>query len=636
MESASRASGTEGGRRPDASPRDVAAPAGGAAQPHGALIPGREPALAADAGESGAPSWRARLLVVLGLVAGTLAIYAQTLRHPFFNLDDPDYVVERPLVARGFSAEGLRWAFTGVHSANWHPLTTLSHMLDAELHGLAPAGHHATSVLLQAAAAAGLFLALVRLTGALRRSALVAALFAFHPLRVESVAWISERKDVLSGVFFVLALGAYARHAAAPSPRRMALVALAFALGLLAKPMLVTLPAVLFLLDVWPLGRLARGESPRRLVVEKLPLLALSAASCIATLLAQRGAISTLDAIPLSTRLANAVVSCAVYLRQLVWPAGLAPFYPLAVEGPPGGAVALSALVVLAISALAWRARRTRPWLLVGWLWYLVMLLPVIGLVQVGSQAHADRYTYLPAIGVLLALLWSVAELGPVRRLRASAAGRRALGAACAAVCLGSLALARAQAALWKDDRTLWTATLERTGVNPLAHRLLGALDLQDGRLEESVRHLEIALADKPEVASLHVALASALERLGRYAGAIEHYGVAQALEPDAAAAANNLAWLLATCPLDALRDGPRAVQLAEACARAGGYGDANALDTLAAAHAEAGAFDRALAWQRKALALASDAERAPLAERLALYEAGLPYRTSAPAASDG
>ncbi len=382
--------------------------------------------------------------VCLVLAAITFAVFGQTLNHEFVNFDDNDYVYENPVVAQGLTFRGIVWAFTHVHSANWHPLTWLSHMLDCQLYGLHPGGHHLTNVLLHIATVIVLFLVLRQMTGALWRSAFVAALFAIHPLRVESVAWVAERKDVLSGLFFMLTIGAYVRYARRPwSLARHGLVALLFAMGLMSKPMLVTLPVVLLLLDYWPLQRVEPGKLSG-LVLEKLPLFALSAASCAVTFLAQSQAIQSIGSFSLPLRLGNALAASMIYLGQIVYPAGLAAFYPYPLNGLPAWEVALAGLLLVGFSIVAWRERRKQPWLLMGWLWYLVMLLPVAGIIQVGVQAHADRYTYLPQIGVYMAVTWLAAEWGAKWRM-----GRAALGG------LMSAMLAVLMVCAWKQNRVL-------------------------------------------------------------------------------------------------------------------------------------------------------------------------------------
>src|SRR5919106_4473973 len=352
-----------------------------------------------------AKSWVADLLVCLGLVAVTWAVFGQTLTHDFINFDDHIYVYENPVVVRGLSTEGIIAAFTHTHARNWHPLTTISHMLDSQLYGLNASGHHLTNVILHTISVLLLFLVLKQMTGSFWQSAFVAALFAIHPLHVESVAWIAERKDVLSAMFFMLALAAYARYARAPSALRYLLVAMLFAFGLMSKPMLVTLPFVLLLLDYWPLARIG-GQKPEigsrlpRLITEKIPLFALSAFSCIATLFVQRQGPSTIDQLPFLWRLNNTFVSCVTYVWQMLWPARLAVFYPHPNDRLPLVEVTMAIAFGVGISLFVIYLRRTKSYLVTGWFWYLGMLVPVIGLIQVGEQAHADRYTSLPQIGL--------------------------------------------------------------------------------------------------------------------------------------------------------------------------------------------------------------------------------------------
>ena len=405
-------------------------------------------------------------------------------------------------------------------------------MLDCQLYGLHPGGHHLTNVLLHTATVIALFLVLRQMTGALWRSAFVAAVFAIHPLRVESVAWVAERKDVLSGLFFMLTIGAYVRYARRPwSPARYGLVVLLFALGLMCKPMLVTLPVVLLLLDYWPLQRV---EPAGRLVLEKLPLLALSAASCVVTLLAQTGAIQSTESFSLPLRFANALVTCMVYLGQMVWPAGLAVFYPYPHNGLPAWEVVLAGMLLAGLSAVAWGERRKQPWLLIGWLWYLVMLLPVVGIIQVGEQAHADRYTYLPQIGIYVAVTWLVAEWR-------SGTGRVALGGLMAACSRVLMVCAWKQTAYWQNSETLWTHTLACTTDNDMAHNNLGNDLLQKGRVDDAISQYQKALQIKPNYAEAHNNLGNALLQKGRVDDAIAQCQKALQIKPDYAEAHNNL-----------------------------------------------------------------------------------------------
>jgi tetratricopeptide (TPR) repeat protein len=483
------------------------------------------------------PAWRWRGAGICALlVAVVFGVFGQTLGYGFVNYDDPSYVYDNPIIARGLSLDGLRWAFTHVHSSNWHPLTTLLHMADCQLYGLWPGGHHLTNVLLHAATAVLLFLLLLEMTGAMWRAAFVAALFAIHPLRVESVAWVSELKDVLSGLFFMLTLRAYARYARHPAARgSYAMVILWFALGLMSKPILVTTPFLLLLLDYWPLGRLrSSGELPL-LLKEKIPFLALSAASSLATLLAQRGAMQTTAYLPLSLRLGNALIATMVYLGKMLYPARLAVLYPLSKGGVPAWLVVDAILLLTALTAGAWLLRRKQPAVLVGWLWYLGMLVPVIGIVQVGQQAYADRYTYLPGIGPCIAATWLAADWA------GSGHARRLVLGTVAAVALCALSLAAwHQAAYWRDSETLWLHTLECTTHNSVAHNNLGLAWFQQGRTEEAIAEYRQALRIDPNAAEAHNDLGVALFQQGRAPEALAEYRQALA-GPFAAQAHNNL-----------------------------------------------------------------------------------------------
>ncbi|MGD0815520.1 MAG: tetratricopeptide repeat protein [Verrucomicrobiota bacterium] len=502
--------------------------------------------------------------VCLFLAAITFAVFGQTLGHEFVNFDDNVYVYENPVVAGGLTFKGIVWAFS-FHAANWHPLTWISHMLDCQLYGLHPAGHHLTNVILHTATVIALFLVLRQMTGALWRSAFVAAVFAIHPLRVESVAWVAERKDVLSGLFFMLTIGAYVRHARNPlSAARYALVILLFALGLMCKPMLVTLPLVLLLLDYWPLQR---KEPAGRLVLEKWPLLALSAASCAATLLAQREAMPLTGAVSVPSLLVTALLACKVYLCQMVCPAGLAVFYPFPHQGLPVREAAMAGTLLAVISAaVVWQWRK-RPWLLVGWVWYVVMLLPVLGIIQVGQQAHADRYTYLPQIGIYIAITWLATEW------RIS---RAALGGLMAGVIGLFMFCAWQQAAYWQNSETLWADALACTLDNDLAQDNLGLVLLQKGRIDAAINCFQEALRIRPDFAEARNNLGNALLQTGKVEEAIACFRQALQLRPDFAQAEDNLGYaLLQTATVDeAIAHCQRALQIkpddAEACVNLG------------------------------------------------------------------
>jgi protein O-mannosyl-transferase len=522
------------------------------------------------------------LPIALGLALLTLLTYLPVLDHGFVAYDDDLYVTANPRVQAGVTAEGLRWAATAVVAANWHPLTLVSHMLDCELYGLNPRGHYLTSLLLHVGNVLLLFAFLRRTSGATGRSAAVAALFAVHPTHVESVAWIAERKDVLSGCFFLLALAAYAGYARRPGLGRYLLVALLFALGLLAKPMLVTLPCVLLLLDVWPLGRFRRAASAReraKLVLEKLPLFALSALASVATLAAQQRALASAEILPLDLRIANALVSYMVYLGKTFLPRHLAVFYPMPLAIPPWK-VAAAGLLLAGLTAASLRLAHRAPYLAVGWLWFLGMLAPVSGLVQVGSQAMADRYTYLPSIGLLVAVVWGAADLmaalrtrraeppprslAPARDDKAGVSqdrgvpGRTAWGgtpastragaarpilatvafaarpilatAACAAV-LALAVAARAQTSHWRDSVSLFRHAAAVTEGNYVAHLNLAEALRQQGRPAEALPHYRAAVAARPGLASPRLALGSALRAWGRPAEALPWLRSALALD---------------------------------------------------------------------------------------------------------
>ena len=738
-------------------------------------------------------------VIGVALAVAVLAVFGPALRYGFVDYDDPEYLLLNPHMQRGLTPESVAWAFTSLEQNNWHPLTWLSHLADVSLFGWRPGGHHLTSLLLHAANSVLLYFVLKRLTRAVWPSAFVAALFALHPMHVESVVWVSERKDVLSTLFWLLAMLAYARYAARPGAARYALVAALMALGLAAKPMLVTLPLVLLLLDAWPLGRLKSRADLGRLALEKAPLVVLSAVSSLVTLAAQQGAMFYAQDMPLSLRLANAAVSCATYVARMFWPSGLAVLYPYPPEIPAWQWAAAGATLA-ALTAAALMEGRRRPYLAVGWLWFLVTLVPVLGLVQVGLQSMADRYTYVPFIGLFIAVAWGAADAAAARL-----GVRRAAGPAAAVVLLACAALSARQVTFWQDSKTLFQRALDVTPDNALMEFNLGVILNDEGRRDEAVEHwlravriaprhapaltnlgmalLERGLADKaipyfeaalnvsPLVTEAHFGLGMAHARLGRTAEAIEEYhrtlrcdprhagaasnlgallayrgdvaagvalcrqavewqprnprlrgnlgllllamdrpeealahleeaarreagsaaahvnlglamlrvrnldGAAAAyaaalkiapdlpdahvglgsvawrrgdpaeaargyrealrLDPDHPLAAGNLAWLLATCPDAALRNGAEAVTLAERVCTGPGRREPGLVDALAAAYAEAGRFPEAVAAARDAAALAAALGKKTLAqemeERRKLYEAGRPYRESTP-----
>ncbi|HEX3351691.1 MAG TPA: tetratricopeptide repeat protein [Terriglobales bacterium] len=438
------------------------------------------------------------LVLSLLLVVATLALYNPVNRHPFVNYDDDRYVIDNPHIHNGLGWDTITWAFTSTEQANWHPLTWLSHALDYSLFHQNPAGHHFTSLLLHAANAVLLFWLLASATGRVGPSLFVASLFALHPINVESVAWVAERKNVLSTFFFLAAIGAYGWYAQKPHWQRYLAVAGLFALGLMAKPMVITFPFVLLLLDYWPLGRIAENptaalrtaqSSPARLLAEKLPLLALSAASAVITMQAQQagGAVRSTAQFSLAVRLENAVVAYAMYLWKMIWPSHLAPIYPHPGESLAAWQIAISLLTLLAITGVVLKIRSKR-YLLSGWLWFLGTLVPVIGLVQVGDQAMADRYAYIPLIGIFVMLVWSAADLADFRRLGIAA---QAIPAACVLLAL-SFATHR-QLAYWGNNYDLWTHALAVTENNFIAEDNLGGALLLLGKPDEAYLHFQTA-----------------------------------------------------------------------------------------------------------------------------------------------
>jgi protein O-mannosyl-transferase len=483
-----------------------------------------------------------KIAVCAVLIGITWTVFGHTLRYGFVNYDDPAYVSENRQIQAGLSLKNVVWAFTHVHSQNWHPFTTISHMLDCQLFGLRPGAHHFGNVLLHTASALLLFFLLEQLTGAFWRSAFVAALFAIHPLHVESVAWIAERKDVLSGFFFMLTLLAYVHYTRKPNVGRYATMSILFGCGLLSKPMLVTLPAILLLLDYWPLNRCRTSEvgsqkefTPAKLVLEKIPLFVLAIGSAIATLIAQRGGIVETAYLPFTWRIANAACAYLIYFWQMFWPINLAVIYPHPGQLPFWKSMGASALLIL-VTALAFFLRKQRPYFITGWLWYLIMLVPVIGLIQVGSQAHADRYTYLSQIGLYIAIVWSVVDLLQSFRYR------REIFAACAPIIIAMLGWrAWIQTSYWHDTERLWNRTLAVTGENDFAHFALGEYLLKVHRLDEAITQFQIVLVRHPNDPDANFQMGYALMEKGDGAAAINHFERTLKAKPENPDAETNL-----------------------------------------------------------------------------------------------
>lgn len=491
---------------------------------------------------------RPRFIALL-LVLGTLAVYLPAAHHPFTLYDDSDYVTENPMVQNGLTWAGVKWAFTTWHASNWHPVTWISHMADCQAAGLNPSVPHSVNLLLHAANAALLFALLLRLTGWIWPAAFTAALFAWHPLHVESVAWIAERKDVLSTFFALLTLLAYTKFAElsktqSPKARVFYVWTLAcFALGLMAKPMVVTLPCVMMLLDFWPLNRIQNSEFEIRnfikLLPEKLPFFALSAAACVGTFLAQGAAVASLKNVSLAYRLENTPVAYAGYLLKMIWPAKLAIFYPLNHLSPL--TVAAATALLAAVSWLVWRARRPCPYGLVGWLWFLGTLVPVIGLVQVGGAAMADRYTYFPSIGIFLAAALGVRD--GVTRFRIP---RPVVGTIAGLVLAACLALTHRQVGFWQDDITLFSHAINVTRNNDTAHLNLGFALEKAGQKTEALREYRAAQKLDPDRAETHNNIANLLDDLGRTDEALAEYREALRINPQHAPSHNNYGTMLA------------------------------------------------------------------------------------------
>jgi protein O-mannosyl-transferase len=487
------------------------------------------------------PSGAALCLCAAAISAALLAVYWQ-VRGFGFVYDDVEYIERNAALHGGLTLNSAAWALTTFHSANWHPITWISHALDLGFYGLDAGGHHLTNLALHLANSLLLLWVLFRLTGSVWRSTLAAALFGVHPLHVEAVAWISERKELLAAFFWLLTMLAYLRYTERPGRRRYAAVMLMFALGLMSKPMVVSLPLALLILDYWPLGRVRAEEGGsahavrRRLLLEKAPLFVLAGISSIVTIAAQQsaGAVVTAEAFPFGERLGNALISYGAYLLKTIWPSGLSPYYPYP-AAIDWGAAALSLALLVSISWMCVRFKERR-FLLSGWLWYLITLVPVIGLVQVGGQAMADRYTYIPLIGVLIMAAWSLPEWKQ---------GRAALCGLCVSALTVLAFLAERQAAFWQSDISLWARALAVTLDNEPAERGLASALEKAGRYEEAALHCERALKLNPSNGGVHKLYGVVQWKLGRLEPAYLHFSEALRLAPRDAEAATNLGSVL-------------------------------------------------------------------------------------------
>jgi protein O-mannosyl-transferase len=532
--------------------------------------------------------------IYAGLLLAILVVYFQVRTYDFVNFDDPDYVTRNAHIRQGVTPGGIAWAFTSTESANWFPLTRISHMLDVQLFGLDAGWHHLVNVLLHALATLLLFAFLYRATSAPWPSAAVAFLFALHPLHVESVAWIAERKDVLAALFWFFAMWAYTRYSERPGLARYLLVLALFALGLVSKPMIVTLPFVLLLVDVWPLRR-PRSWS---LIWEKIPFFALSLASAVITYQVQQasGAVDSLQA-AIGLRVENALISYLIYIAKMFWPSGLAVFYPYPVDVPAWEAV-LAALAILGISALAVRFLRTKPYLAVGWFWFLGALVPVIGLIQVGGQARADRYTYVPMVGLFIMLAWSASDA-----VRAWPRSKHIVTGLAAAACLSFAVCTWFQIQYWSGSEPLYEHALESTDGNDIAQHNLGTFLLDvPGRLPDAVAHLEAALKIRPGSAKAHTDLGTAFSNTpGRLADAVAEYQAALKIAPDLAITHNNLGNTLSR--LDRL---PEAIDEYRTAIRIDPY-YAEAHNNLGSALGKEGRYSDAIAQFQDAIRLQPD-----------------------------
>ncbi|MGB7567527.1 MAG: tetratricopeptide repeat protein [Chitinivibrionales bacterium] len=483
------------------------------------------------------------VVLCLALVLSTLAVYSQMYNHGFIAYDDNQYVYENAKVKNGLTLPNIAWAFSTFYYANWHPLTWLSHMTDCQLFGLNPGLHHGMNLFFHMANVLLLFAIFMRVTRRPWRSFFVAGIFALHPLHVESVAWISERKDVLSTLFGLLSLYFYIRHAEKPAALSYALLLLNFAMSLMAKPMLVTLPFVFLLLDIWPLKRMQIPfvKKNRALIAEKIPLLVMAAVSSALTYMAQHayGAVIPLVSLPLSQRIGNAAIAYCLYLVKAFRPSRLAVLYPI--QTPVASSVIFAAIFLLAVTIIAVFSFKKRPYILTGWLWYIGMLVPVIGIVQVGVQSMADRYTYLPLVGISAALVWLLADIGEERRIRKSIY----ITIGCALfLCLGLCAFR--QTAYWKSSLSLFEHTLAVTDGNFTIHNNLGTVLEREGMFDDAMTHYREALSINDNFAEAHANLGFDLLREGKFEEAGSHLFAAVRINPKAPKAQGDLGTFLA------------------------------------------------------------------------------------------
>jgi tetratricopeptide (TPR) repeat protein len=625
---------------------------------------------------------RPDFLVCLFFVISILAVYWQMRNYDFINYDDNLYVTVNPYVQSGLNLKSIAWAFTSTHASNWHPVTWLSHMLDCRLYGMNPGQHHLTNVLFHILNTLLLFFVFKRMTGELWPSGFIAALFALHPLHVESVAWLAERKDVLSTFFWMLTMWSYVRYVERSEFGRCLPVLLFFILGLMAKPMLVTLPFVLLLLDCWPLKRFhlvtsgdgshcGPGSFYLGMVWEKTPLFLLSGASCVVTYIAQKssGAVSSLAVIPFHVRIHNAIVSYVSYIGKMIWPYKLAILYPYP-KSMILWQVAGAGVLLAVISVVVFRMVKTKPYFAVGWFWFLGTLVPVSGLVQVGSQAMADRYTYVPLIGLFIIIAWGVPDILAKWRYK-----KNILAISALFVLSAVMICTMFQVRNWRNSITVFQHAVDVTENNYVAYEKLGEALAAVGQIDLAIKHYSEALRIRPDFMSTHLSMGIALREKGNYDEAIRHFLEALRINPDNAMVHNNLgvvlarkgndkeavsqfyeairidpdyagayynlgkifenqgkfedailfyrktlhfnpnmtqtlynlSWILATHKHKKIRNGQEAVKFAKSLSKITQYKQALALDSLAAAYAEVGRFDDAVLTAKKALKLALD-----------------------------
>ncbi len=574
------------------------------------------------------------ILICAAITIGTLVAYEPIRHNGFVHHDDNHYIYDNPLVTGGISWQSIGQAFTQPHYYMWHPLTTISHIVDYQLFGLNPLGHHLVSVAIHIANVILFFWILNKATGAIWASAFVAAVFALHPLQVESVAWAAERKTVLSGLFWLLTMAVYIRYARKPTISRYLWVFLVFGLCIMTKPVVVTLPFMLLLLDYWPLERIG-GQATKsitkasagRLIVEKIPLLVLSVILSVVTLAAQRGGgvVQTLEKAPLDYRVANMFLSYIRYIGKIIWPSRLATFYARPQLSILNGLVIICAIVFILLTVLSIDIGRRRKYTAFGWLWFIGTLVPVIGLVQSGTQAMANRYMYMSMPGLLIAAAWIVRDL---------IARRPNLRIAAVAICIiilpSLIILNRTQVGHWKDDISLFEYNLQAGENNMLTENNYGMILLKKGRTNEAIEHFNNARSINKNYVNAYVNLGIAYNQLGKYDLAIQNWKKALELKPNSAESLNNMAFLLATSDSPSIRDVNKAAELARRACELTGYKEAAILDTMAITYAAAGEFDDAVMRAKQAVELAKATGQDKLAgdieKRIKLYETGQKY----------